>query len=104
MHRMRLESHSAPFRATGQPVFVVEHTVRSRFGGEPQNRLANLAGAGGRRHGFTERDRHRIRNPARPFPEESAALETEDAAPEAAQIDGDDRNIQSLGDLFHPRA
>ena len=47
-----------------------------------------------------ERDGDRIRNTLRPFGDKPSADETEDAAPDAIQVDGYDRDIASFDDPF----
>ncbi len=52
-------------------------------------------------HGGAERDGDGIGNAPGPFPEEAAALETENAAPQAVEMHGDDGHVQAFDDLLH---
>ena len=57
-----------------------------------------------RRHGLAERDAHGVRNTPREFPEKTPAGKTEDRAPHAIQVHGDDRHIHALDDALHAAA
>ena len=50
-----------------------------------------------------EMDRHRIRQPLGPFPEELVPFEAENAAPQAFQIDRNDRGVGAFQDFHHAR-
>jgi hypothetical protein len=65
------------------------------------DRLPHLPGRGGRGHRLAERNRDRIRDAPRQFPEKAPTLEAEDAAPHALQMHGDHRNIEALDNFFH---
>src|SRR6185437_2635752 len=60
---------------------------------------------GGRgRHGCAEAHGDGVGNAARHLPEEATALETEDAAPYAVEVDGDDGNFDAFHDAFESPA
>ena len=56
------------------------------------------------RHGLAEADGDGIRNAARHLPEKASALEAEDAAPDAVEIDGNDGRIDAFHDAFEAAA
>ena len=66
--------------------------------------FADFEGSGAGRHGLAEADRDGIGNLARNFPEEAAAFEAEDAAPDAVEIHGNDRRVHAFHDAFEAAA
>src|SRR5271165_4019098 len=66
--------------------------------------LADFGGGGCRGQRLPEGDAHRIRDGARAFPEEAAAGKTENGAPDAVEIDGDDGNVDAFHDALKAAA
>src|SRR5687768_14425717 len=64
------------------------------------NRAANIMGRRLWRQGLTKGHRDGIRQAFRDFPEEPAPIETEDAAPDAGQMDRNDGRGSALHDPF----
>ena len=65
-----------------------------------QQLLPHVPGARRRRQRLPERDGDRIEEPRRPFPEELAFLEAEDAAPHLVEMHRDDRHLEPVDDLL----
>src|SRR5215475_11995557 len=74
--------------------------VSKGFGRELLNGIAHVNRSGRSGHGKAKAHRYWIQNPPGNLPEETSALKTEDAAPQAIQIDGDNRRIDALHDLL----
>src|SRR5271165_2586299 len=74
------------------------------LGAEFLNGSAHLECGGRGWHRPAEAHRNRIGNVPRHLPEESPALETEDAAPHSVEVDRDDRHVQALHDAFESPA
>src|SRR5262249_60730644 len=74
--------------------------ISEGFRGELLNGIAHMDRTGLRCHGEAKADSHGIRKLPRHFPEETSALKTEDAAPQAVEVGGDDGCIDALHDLF----
>ncbi len=68
------------------------------------DRLAHFPGAGRRLHRLAERHGDRQRHAPRPFPEELAVLEAEDAAPDAVQMYRDNGHVDAFQDTLHAPA
>src|ERR1700674_1211517 len=64
------------------------------------HRLPDLAGPGGRGHWRTEKHRDRLEQPLGSLEDEAPAVEAEDAAPHAVEINGDYRTIDACCDAF----
>src|ERR1039457_5401341 len=75
--------------------------MRRSFRRQLLDGLPHFMRGGIRRHRVAKRDRDRIRNALGPLPEETAALEAEDAAPQTVQGHRDDGNIEALYDSLH---
>ena len=65
-----------------------------------QDGLTDFLHCGGRRERCSEGDGYGVGLQLRPLPKETAFFETEDAAPELVQMNGNDRKICPLDDLF----
>src|SRR6202521_1625427 len=63
---------------------------------ELHDRQADFGGTRRGWHRSSERDGHGIRHSHRPLPEEPAALEAENAAPHAIEMDGNHRHVETL--------
>ena len=85
--------HELPVQAV-----LAAGAVRLPPGAEFLHRQTRLDGGRRGRQRGAERHRDRIRKARRPLPEELPALEAEDAAPDAVQIDGDDRHVEPVDD------
>ena len=59
------------------------------------DRLARLRAAVASTAAARRRDGHRVGHALRPLPEEPAALEAEDAAPDAIEVHRDDRHVEA---------
>ena len=78
--------------------------ARERFRAEILHGQADFLRRGRRGQGLSKSDSHGIRNLARKFPEKFAARKTEDRAPHAVQIHGNDGNVYAFDDAFHAAA
>ena len=83
--------------SVSSPRHAVARPRRWPVPGSPAAPRARVASAGMRR---AERDRHRIRNALGPLPEKLAALETEDAAPQAIQMHRNHRARRRPSTIF----
>src|SRR5690348_313486 len=70
------------------------------FGLQLLDSAADFAGGRCGGHGFAETHGDGIGNPTRHFPEEAAALEAENAAPDAIEIDRHDGRVDALHDAL----
>src|SRR3989338_1617771 len=74
------------------------------FGPEFLDRLADFGVGGARGHRRTEANGNTIGDAPWHFPEEASFLETEDAAPDAGQVDGNDRGFNVSDDALEAAA
>ena len=97
---------AAPVAAGGVDEAAVEEisgtlAMGGGFGGEFLDGLADGLRGGVGRHGRAEGDGHGIGNSRGPLPEEFAAGEAEDAAPEAIEVHGNNGHAGAFDDFFH---
>src|SRR5262245_41603265 len=74
---------------------VARAAVTEGLAAELEDGLAHPPGGRGGRHGLAEGDGDRERHALRPFEEEAAGLEAEDAAPDAVEMDGNHGHIEA---------